>query len=254
MRITNSVAVIVFLSAISGCAAPPNTPGAGIGKDYTPVIDTHGADTSRYSGDLAACRKYAGYVDAEGSAMAGMIAGMVVAGALSAALGGRYQDNVNNATLGGAYGLSSEANKATSKQERIMINCMAGRGYRTLDGGQISPIAYTPPTAQPAAAVQGPKPSPVPIIPTDTPRPDLSPADQVALGAAIATPTATAPAGPAGQFSYQAERLAEVKACNAIPSAKLAGKGPGVENYTVACSNGDFLSVRCEFSNCRVLK
>lgn len=57
-----------------------------------------------------------------------------------------------------------------------------------------------------------------------------------------------------GQDSKQAERLPEVKACTAEPLAVLTGKGPGQESYSVQCSNGDLLSIRCEFGQCRVLK
>ena len=75
--------------------------------------------------------------------------------------------------------------------------------------------------------------------------PTMSPAPTVPLAA---TPMAV------GKETYQVERMPEVRACNANPRATLSGKGPGIENYSVACSNGDFLSVRCEFSNCRVLR
>ena len=36
--------------------------------------------------------------------------------------------------------------------------------------------------------------------------------------------------------------------------AALAAKGPGFETYSVPCSNGDALAIRCEFGNCRVLR
>ncbi len=57
-----------------------------------------------------------------------------------------------------------------------------------------------------------------------------------------------------GQDSWNAERLSEVKACAADPKAELIAKGPGFETYTVACSDGNAMAVRCEFGNCRVLQ
>jgi hypothetical protein len=51
-----------------------------------------------------------------------------------------------------------------------------------------------------------------------------------------------------------AERLAKDQNCAAQPSATLLAKGPGFETYSVACSNGDVLMVRCEFGKCRALK
>lgn len=248
------VAALCVASLLSGCAAPPNTPGAGTGKDYTPIIDTQGLDTSRYDSDLAACRKYSGYVDAQGAALSGAIGGALLGATLSAMVGGSRQQAINTANVGAFSGSASAGGSALAKQERIMINCMAGRGYRTLDGGQISPVLYAPQPAATAAAAPA-TPQIVTPIATSAPRPDLPPADQVALGVATAAPAPTAGPRPlVGQFSYQAERLPEVKACNPVPAAKLSGKGPGVESYTVACSNGDLLSVRCEFSNCRVLR
>ncbi len=64
---------------------------------------------------------------------------------------------------------------------------------------------------------------------------------------AIATPKI-------GQFSNRVEALPEVKACNAHAIAGILGKGPGYENYSVQCTDGNTVLARCEFGNCRVLK
>lgn len=63
-----------------------------------------------------------------------------------------------------------------------------------------------------------------------------------------------APPRPTGADAYSAERLARQLACHAQPVATLTAKGPGFESYTVPCSNGDALALRCEFGNCRVLR
>lgn len=68
------------------------------------------------------------------------------------------------------------------------------------------------------------------------------------VGVAIVKPA------PQGQDGYNAERLSESRACNPSPKATLTNKGPGVETYTVMCSSGDSLTVRCEWGNCRALK
>ena len=62
------------------------------------------------------------------------------------------------------------------------------------------------------------------------------------------------PAGPAGKDAFAAERIARTEQCSASPSAQLATRGAGFEIYTVACSGGNALSIRCEFGNCRVLR
>lgn len=59
---------------------------------------------------------------------------------------------------------------------------------------------------------------------------------------------------PVGKDSSQVQRIATEQACNAAPLPMLTAKGPGFEAWSVACSNGDTMIVRCEFGSCRVLK
>jgi hypothetical protein len=71
----------------------------------------------------------------------------------------------------------------------------------------------------------------------------------------LAHPTASAPAavGP-GQDEYNAARLAKDRGCNVSPTPVLVAKGPGFETYSVACTNGDAVAIRCELGNCRTLQ
>lgn len=57
-----------------------------------------------------------------------------------------------------------------------------------------------------------------------------------------------------GRYTYAAENLPDVRSCNPYPIAKLSAQGPGFEKYTVVCTDGDALSLRCEGGGCRVLK
>ena len=66
--------------------------------------------------------------------------------------------------------------------------------------------------------------------------------------------TVSSGAGAIGEDARTVERLPDVLACNPQPRSVLQKKLPGAALYTVACSNGDVLSVRCEFGNCRILK
>ncbi|MDR6860522.1 S1C family serine protease [Variovorax guangxiensis] len=68
------------------------------------------------------------------------------------------------------------------------------------------------------------------------------------------SPASTPVSGATGRDTYNAERLARAKTCSAEPRAALVAKGAGFETYTIPCSNGDVLAVRCEFGNCRELK
>lgn len=57
-----------------------------------------------------------------------------------------------------------------------------------------------------------------------------------------------------GGDTLQAETYAKTNSCSASPRANLVAKGRGFETYTLACTNGDTMMVRCEFGNCRALK
>jgi hypothetical protein len=61
------------------------------------------------------------------------------------------------------------------------------------------------------------------------------------------------PFRPTGVDTYNAEKLAKNRACAAQPLASLTAKGPGFETYSVPCSNGNSIAIRCEFGKCRVL-
>lgn len=55
-----------------------------------------------------------------------------------------------------------------------------------------------------------------------------------------------------GRDTYGAEKLATAMNCSATPRAILVEKGAGFETHQVRCSEGNDLSIRCEFGNCRV--
>jgi hypothetical protein len=70
-----------------------------------------------------------------------------------------------------------------------------------------------------------------------------------------AVPVAYTPASrPTGRDTYNAEKLAKSRACAPQPLASLSAKGPGFESYSVPCSNGRSIAIRCEFGNCKVLQ
>ena len=56
------------------------------------------------------------------------------------------------------------------------------------------------------------------------------------------------------RYAYSAEEFAKSQKCNAAPKPVLSAKTPGAETYTVACANGEALTIRCEFGNCRALR
>lgn len=229
------IASIVALSMV-GCQHTPNTQGAGYGETYTPVVDMQGVDLAKYDADLDACRANAKKVDASGHAMAGMIAGMLVGAAVGAAVGGRGTYAETGAIAGGGAGLGRSANKAAVKQETIIANCLAGRGYRVLEGATIPPNPYV---ASPYGPVSPAAPARAPAV-AYMPSPSL----------AQSQPSK----GKIGPNSFNVEALARQESCSATPVAYLAAAGPGYDNYSVACTNGDTVMYRCEFGNCRALR
>lgn len=72
----------------------------------------------------------------------------------------------------------------------------------------------------------------------------------------LPTATTAAISGKAkiGKSSSAVEALVSRQSCSASPVASLSAAGPGYETYSVACSNGDTLTYRCEFGNCRQLR
>ena len=69
------------------------------------------------------------------------------------------------------------------------------------------------------------------------------------------TPTYVAPIKPLppirmGQDAYVVEQFAKASNCTATPRPVLESKGPGFEHYSVACADGQQISVRCEFGHC----
>jgi hypothetical protein len=209
-----------------------------------------GVDPGRYSQDLAACRQYAGLIDAQGEAMAGLIGGMILGAALGSSYGVRGRHLGDTASYGGLVGITAASNRATTKQERILINCLTGRGYRALDGPMVMPGSNSTVTPMPRAADVGGTTS-VNAAPALAGTP---PAANYLEAARAAQQGPKQAVGQPGESSYEIERMAEVRQCHPEPRAMLSTRGAGFEVYTVACANGDALLLRCEWRECRVLR
>jgi hypothetical protein len=191
------------------------------------------------------------------------------------AWGGRNRSIERSANAGMLRVLNEGQGRALGTQERIITNCMAGRGYRTLDAPFVVPSGtkspYSSPTTtatndlvpalQPtgvsnwspaggAAPAFGAAAMPTPAQPLGTPAMKPVPdGPSVVQTAAVGTTKSTD-----GADAWSAERLPAVKACHPAPRATLSAKGPGFESYTVGCANGDVLLVRCEMGNCRLMR
>jgi outer membrane lipoprotein SlyB len=118
----------VALATLTGCA-----------QTYQPVVDTKGHDSARYQQDLAECRQYAQQVNPAGDAAVSGLGG-AAAGAALGAITGALVGGVSagsgaalGAATGGAVGVGTGAYSGVKEQERIINNCMRGRGYNVLN-------------------------------------------------------------------------------------------------------------------------
>lgn len=128
LAILVSVAVV-----ISGCAtAPQGTPGTGVGDTYTPIVDMAGVDAVKYDTDLRECRQYAAQVSPGTNALGGAIAGALLVGLLSAAMGGNSRYNGYAAAGGAIAGGAGAGAQGLEKQQDIIKKCLTGRGYNVL--------------------------------------------------------------------------------------------------------------------------
>jgi outer membrane lipoprotein SlyB len=175
MKRTTTAACLAF--ALAGCAhTPPNSPGMGYGRNYTPVVDTVGLDMQRYTADLEGCRSLASQIDPNKMAMDRMFAGIIAGAVLGAAAGGNRYWTEQGALAGGSAGVAAGGARGVMKQETVMANCMAGRGYRVLDAS----VPTNPNVASPYAANQ----PAMMVVPASA----QSPATPADVGTSLATP------------------------------------------------------------------
>ncbi len=109
---------------------------AGCGSDQ-PIVDMKGVDEQRYAQDVAECREIADQVGVAGSAagggMLGALGGAAVGAAIGAVTGSPGRGASIGAAGGGAGGVVKGTQSGHNKQERVLRNCLKGRGYKVLD-------------------------------------------------------------------------------------------------------------------------
>ena len=117
-----AVALIATL-LVAGCVAPA--------RDRV-IVDTKGVDPDRYRVDLEDCAEYAGIVDVQGQVVTGAAGGAVLYGVLGAILDDGDLAK-RTAGAGAVFGGVRGGVRATREQDRVMRNCLRGRGYRVLN-------------------------------------------------------------------------------------------------------------------------
>lgn len=176
-----------------------------------------------------------------------------------------------NIIFGGVIGVGVDvATGAAYDYPEVISIPLVGYGSTI---GSSSPAVRPPPTTATVVAVippPQPQPSPAsqPLVAPPSAVVSMNPPPQAPVSLAPQAAVLALPAPPklpvaavaaskglqGGQDAFQASRVAQGAQCHTNPIPILIGKGPGNETYSVACSNGDTLAVRCEFGTCRALK
>ena len=113
-----------FLLSLIACQSGPGYSG--------PIIDPQGVDMTRYQTDLSECQNIADQVPVGERAVVGAATGAVLGGAVGAVFGNR-----NSATRGAGVGAigggARGASSGMSERDRVVHNCLRGRGYSVLN-------------------------------------------------------------------------------------------------------------------------
>lgn len=128
MTLKPSFFLISFVILLAGCASG-KSPYVG-SRDV--IVDTAGVDAYVYQRDLADCRAYSDEVSVASGGATRAAGGAVVGGLLGAAVGDSSTARRGagaGAVVGGASGVSS----GYSERQKVVRNCMIGRGYRVLN-------------------------------------------------------------------------------------------------------------------------
>ena len=148
-----------------------------------------------------------------------------------------------NILFGGVIGVGVDvATGAAYDYPDVISIPLVGRSGLAPTTVQVSAAPTQPLSVEPQVV-------PAPIVAPTTVPPAVAQSPAAQFKPVVAKGTAVS-----GQDSFAARRLAQSLQCNADPSPVMLGKSPGSETYSVACSNGDALAIRCDFGTCRPFK
>lgn len=97
---------------------------------YTPIVD--GPQGAQFQSDLAACRQVSLQLENTNDGRTGgaIVGGLV--GAADADDGDELGGLVAGALIGGAIGSAEESSEIQDARDRIVFNCMRGRGHNVV--------------------------------------------------------------------------------------------------------------------------
>lgn len=118
---------MVFAAGLAGCAGHRHRSADRV------IVDTKGVDLNAYYQDLDDCQHYADDVAVGRRAVGGVVAGAVIGGAVGAIAGGNSRTAERAAGVGGVVGGAKGAGSGLRERDRVVKNCLSGRGYRVLN-------------------------------------------------------------------------------------------------------------------------
>ncbi|MDB2434394.1 glycine zipper family protein [Luminiphilus sp.] len=98
-----------------------------------PIIDRKGVDMNQYFADKAECEVYATEVNTGEKVTRGVIGGAVVGGAIGAIVNRGSNSAERGAGVGAVTGGVRGTQEGIQEQERVVKQCLRGRGYRVLN-------------------------------------------------------------------------------------------------------------------------
>ena len=115
------------LLVIAGCTSNPKAqPTGGI------IIDNKGVDMPTYYQDLHECRNFAAQINIGGPVVEKTITGALIGGAVGAITGDSGTAK-RAAGVGGLLGAVKGSGQVRSEKQKVLKNCLRGRGYRVLN-------------------------------------------------------------------------------------------------------------------------
>ena len=96
------------------------------------IVDTAGVDLNKYYADLAECKAFAQKVDVRDQTTRGVVGGVVVGSVIGAIVGNSDDAKRGGGAAGVLGGIEANA-EARREQNKVMRNCLVGRGYNVLN-------------------------------------------------------------------------------------------------------------------------
>jgi len=212
MFVKNVLSAICVVALACGCATQPSTvPGQGSGAAYAPMVDMEGVQADAFARDVDRCRTEASNMRVQRSR--------------------RYDSDVSDVVVIGV----------------AMVFPVAVAGVALVGG--IATAVYD--EAYPNGVPAEPRMQQSALVNCMARKGYKNVDPNVTVTYAAATQIEPPlPTRKTGLDTYVAEKFAKSANCSAAPRAVLDEKGPGFERYSVQCSDGQTLALRCEFGNC----